>query len=389
MRKVLTSLFVCIALLALAEWGLRRVLFERVSYSNSESIDRQLRERDTATDWTLLFVGDSETRWGIHPAEIDAAFQRKGLAIKSFNHAFDGFGASWWPVVLPALLRQPALSNVEVVVLGVQMIDTHRVVRATGDATCGSLQKPVLTSSFGIDLGLHSLCRSESWDSTLGRDIFGALWSVRYSSAVRSLVLPRTIFGTPGLQFNSAKEGESYRGFEPHRSIDVNQEAYNSEFVRWKAQYIPEQDFQSLPPVAWQQLTAPSGFFDELNRTVVNSGRRLVLFALPTNPVVIDTFRRREDYRRNSELLQKWSVERGVPFVDLGIQDVPNPSQYFSDMRHLSGTGAHSYSRQLGEALATQLGGCDPSRRQSSGHGCPPTSLEPLGEMPLEQIRKR
>lgn len=354
MYKIILSILTCAAALGVAEWGLRQNLFENVSYSNSESIDDQLKERDASKDWNLLFVGDSETRWGIDPAQIDAAFSRNGMSVKSFNHAFDGFGPSWWQKILPPLLQQPALQKVEVVAVGVQMIDAHRAIQAPSD-NCGALQKPVLTSPFAVDLGIDSLCHKETWDAKLGRDIFHDLWVVRYSSAVRSLLLPSSIFASSRLKFNSAKEGESFHGFEPHRSIGENQDAYEQDFVRWKAQYTPAVHFKPLEATVWPELTAASGFFDSLNNSVTASGRRLVLFALPTNPVVIDTFQRRNDYQRNSELLKNWASKNGVIFIDLGVQDVGNPSSYFSDMRHLSGLGARTYSRLLGEALASAM----------------------------------
>jgi hypothetical protein len=98
-------------------------------------------------------------------------------------------------------------------------------------------------------------------------------------------------------------------------------------------------------------MVAPGGYFDELNEIVTRSGRRLALFALPTNPAVIDTFGRRGDYARNTKLLAQWAQRNHVTYVDLGLQDRPDANDYFSDMRHLSGVGALDYSRKLGQAL--------------------------------------
>jgi len=352
-QKIIFTLICCALVLSVGELALRQVLFRHVSYSNSESIDRQLRERNTGTDWNILFIGDSETRWGVNPEEMDNTFSSYGLNVRSFNHAFDGFGASWWPRLLPRLLEQPALKNVEVVALGVQLIDSHRVVSESGE-DCGALQKPVLTSPFAKDLGVASVCRSQSWDAELGKTLFGHLWIVRYSSAVRALILPQIMIGQGQLRFNSRKDGEPIRGFEPHRSIAQDRDTYNQEFERWKAQYQPDRDFVPLQKTVWTELTSPSGFFDQLNETVRSSGRALVLFAVPTNPVLIDTFNRREDYLRNSQLLQDWAAKRGVVFVDAGIQDVDNSDIYFSDMRHLSASGARQYSQKLGQLLASK-----------------------------------
>lgn len=351
MRKIIYALIGCLVVLIAGELALRAVLFRHVSYSNSESIDRQLHERNANPNWNILFIGDSETRWGINPQEVDSAFIASGIRARSFNHAFDGFGASWWPRLLPNLLAQPELKHVEVVVLGVQLIDSHRVVHASGE-DCGDLQKPVLTSPFAKDLGVDSLCGNLTWDAQLAKRLFGGLWTVRYASSVRSLILPQFMQGQRQLKYNSRKDGEAIRGFEPHRSIAQDRDIFEDEFTRWKAQYKPDRDFLPLRQSEWPKLTASSGFFDQLHETVRSQGKTLVLFALPTNPLVIDTFKRRADYLRHSRLLQAWAEARGVVFVDAGIQDVADPDTYFSDMRHLSGEGARQYSQKLGQMLA-------------------------------------
>ena len=351
MRKVSFALFVCLLVFVAVELGLRSVLFERVSYTNSESIDAQLRARNAEAGWNLLFVGDSEVRWGISPEDIDAAFQTAGVEVRTFNHAFDGFGASWWPRLLAPLLDHPSLEKVDVVVVGVQLIDVHRFMRESGE-DCGALQKPVLTSPFAMELGVDSLCRNRSWDAELGRKLCPVCWTVRYPSAVRSLLLPEFMQGMKRISFNSRQDGEPVRGYAPHRAIAQDPESYGAEFERWKAQWVPERDLVPLPPQAWPSLTAPNGFFDGLHQTVLRTGRRLVLFAVPTNPTVIDTFNRRADYKRNSLLLQEWAAKHNVVFIDTGIQDVANSDTYFSDMRHLSSIGSRQYSRQLGQLLA-------------------------------------
>jgi hypothetical protein len=349
MRDAFIAFLLCVAVLAGTEVFLHDALFNKVSYSNSESIDHQLRERNAADDWDILFIGNSETRWGIDPAMIDAAFLRHGIVEKSFNHAFDGFGPSWWPLLLPPILKHPSLRNVRVVVLGVQMINEEHVIRPL-EQERSELQRPVLMSPFAIDLGVEELFRKESWDATLSRKLFSGLWAVRYSSAVRTLLFPTALYGTEQVKFRPRRQGESYHGFEPHMSIDLDQ--YPLQLANWKAQFNEKQDFKPLPPDIWKAMTGNSGFFDELCRIVRSSGKELVLFALPTNPVIIDTFRRRENYHRNADLLRRWAAERNVLFVDFGIQDVQNPTEFFSDVRHLSAAGARSFSWRLGESLA-------------------------------------
>ncbi len=354
MKRIFLVLIACIGGLLPAEMWLRGHLFEHVSYSNSESTDAQLRDRLRDGPWSILFVGDSEVRWGVDPVLIDRGLAEGGVTARSFNHAFDGFGASWWTVILPRVLQSPTLDGVQTVVLGVQMTEEHRFITPTHEH-CGALQRPVLTSSFGIDIGVDNICQSRAWDSQLGRKIFAPLWSVRYASAVRSLLLPQAVSVTPKLTFNSRKAGPPVRGFQPHRSIADDETEANAEFTRWTAQFTPVRDFKPLPSDVWEKMVSEGGFFDAFKAMVNRSGRRLVLFALPTNPLVIDTFQRRDDYIRNSHLLSGWAARNGVTFVDMGIQDRVDASSYFSDMRHLSGVGAAEFSLRLGRALAPTI----------------------------------
>jgi hypothetical protein len=350
-KRILLSLACCLAVLAAGEAWLRGNLFRHVSYTNSESIDAQLQARDGGGRWKMMFVGDSEVRWGIDPEQVDAGFRDAGAETLSFNHAFDGFGASWWPTLLPKVLQSPSLHDVETVVVGVQLTDALSVVQASA-GQCGALQRPVLTSSWAVDHGLDGMCRTRSWDAQLGREAFGMLWTVRYAPAVRSLVLPDAIFRAQRLQFNSRKAEPPRRGFQAHRTIAEDQASFADEFASWKRQWQPERDFRPLPPQVWPGLVAQGGFFDQLQQALAGSGKRLALFALPTNPLVIDTFRRRADYTSNSALLAQWAAAHNVVYVDLGLQDRSDAATYFSDMRHLSGVGARDYSRRLGQAMA-------------------------------------
>ena len=186
-------------------------------------------------------------------------------------------------MLLPRVLQSPALADVKTVAIGVQMTEAHRVLTPSHEH-CGALQRPVLTSAFGIDNGLDGLCQSRTWDSQLGRQVFAPLWSVRYASAVRTLLMPEAVSMTLKLQFNSRKAGDSVRGFQAHRSIAQDEKDAYAEFDRWKAQFNPERDFKLLPPHAWEQMVAAGGFFDEINSTVTRSGRRLFFLRSPRTP---------------------------------------------------------------------------------------------------------
>ena len=351
MKKLLLSALTSVALIAAVETALGARLFDAVSYSNSDAIDSQLRERNGSNDWTMVFVGDSEVRWGINPVEVDKAYQSRGLHARTFNHAFDGFGASWWEKVAPALLNHPSMKSVQTVAVGMQLIEPHSVLKVPTD-NCGALQRPVITSSFGTDLGLQNLCGNETWDARLGKSTFGFLWSVRYAPAVRTMLMPAFLYSEDKIPLNSASVGPQIRGYQAHSSIADNPAAYEGEFARWAAQYDPVTDFKPLDPDRWSDMTKSGGFFDQLEASITKSGRKLVLFALPTNPSLIDTFHRRDDYLRNSKLLTDWARKHGVRYIDLGIRDGVDRNSNYSDIRHLSGSGADAYSLELGMALA-------------------------------------
>ena len=243
--------------------------------------------------------------------------------------------------------------------LGVQMVGVHRfwddVIEARKSPQCGDLQRPVLTSGSGIDLGLASICkgRSDSLTSLVG-GIGDKLWLIRYRSVVKSLILP----GGYGrvLPFNSAKRGDGFRGYVGYRPIEENPSEFETQFVRWRHQFDGYAEAVMLGrclrklgsvwgntedmPIVWQIV------FETL-------GWSRSFFALPTNPLAIDTFGRRGDYVRNSKLLSKWVAGRSVIFVDLGLLDRSDAYQYFSDMRHLSYIGAKDFSRRLAVAIAS------------------------------------
>jgi hypothetical protein len=109
--------------------------------------------------------------------------------------------------------------------------------------------------------------------------------------------------------------------------------------------------FKPLPPEAWQRMVAPGGYFDEWARLVRQLGWTPAFFALPTNPILIDEKDRRDDYARNSRLLDAWARQRGETFVDLGIRDNVPMEIHYSDHRHLSVNGAPVFSSELARAL--------------------------------------
>lgn len=353
MKKVAFLIACVVTITSLVELLLRRNLFDTVSYSNSRAVDLQLRQRDSTDQWTMLLIGDSEVRWGIDPKGIESAFAKAGITERVFNHAMDGFGAGQWAVLYQLISAQHSLGNVRRVGLGVQLIEEHRFQdRVSATSTCsGALRRPILDSAFGTDLGLDALCFDGNWEARLARAVSKPLWLTRYRPAVKELVWGRYFPSSRVIEINSSAIGDAYQGFEPHSPISATRQNFTEEFPRWRGQFDPQRDFRPLPPDAWPAMVASDGFFDRFANVIRRSGREPFFFALPTNPLVIDTFNRRSDYVRNSGLLSAWARSRGVVFVDLGIQDRDDADQYFSDVRHLSVAGAADYSFRLGVAL--------------------------------------
>ncbi len=342
--------------LCLGEFWLRDYLWEYASYSNSDSIDQQLKEWKGRQKWDVVFIGDSEVRWGVNPIAFEEGVVSQGRQhISAFNHGFDGFGGSWWSVILPKIFKNRFDSkSIQYIAIGVQMIgnDTFWEEMASLEMSknCGALQHPVLTSSFGIDFGLDEFCNSKSGkiDQIFNKFDFN-LWFLRYRSAIKSIFLDET---GKMLRFNSAKSGNGFRGFEPHNPIKNNLESFNSDFARWKKQFDGQpHSLSPLPLKIWEDMVNYGGYFDRMTDLVRSLGAEPIFFALPTNPLVIDYFHRRSDYIRNSDLLAKWAKSRGVIEINLGILDRQDPEYYFSDMRHLSYYGAEDFSKRLAISL--------------------------------------
>lgn len=368
MRTLIYLLSLFLLPVSAGEAWLREHLWKHASYTNSASIDRQLNEWSGRGRWDIAFIGDSEVRWGINPIAFSSALSKAGQPRWStFNHAFDGFGGSWWSILIPHVFDQDHPANrPRFIALGVQMIEDHYFWDAASASqivsNCGDLQKPVLKSPYAIDKGLHRVCDAEP--DPLGawvNDLVGQLWLIRYRSAVKSLVIPPGPGAT--LAFNSAKSGEGFQGYEPHRPIAVNPEEFEAEFERWKHQFEGHpQALTSLPVGTWERLVDYGGYFDRMAALIRATGAEPIFFALPTNPLVIDFFHRREDYAKNTKLLKRWAADRGEILVNLGIEDRANARLYFSDMRHLSYLGAGDFSGRLAVALSEE-----PVFRQRAG----------------------
>ena len=356
---VLLLIFLLIPL-GISELWLRNNLWQYASYTNSASIDQQLRERDSRPSWDFVFVGDSEVRWGINPIAFETGLLTNGApALSAFNHGFDGFGGSWWSMMMPKIFNKDQKSHLNrYVVVGVQMVGYedfwNNTAKTYRGENCGELQRPVLTSAFGIDIGMEDVCRLKTGlvDNFISK-ANNPFWLIRYRSAIKSIILPGT---NNQLSFNSAKSGDGFRGFEPHAPIANNPHEFEAEFSRWRKQFDGHPEALSpMPPEVWKKMVAYGGYFDRMSDLIRSLGAEPIFFALPTNPIIIDYFQRRKDYLRHSALLHEWSINRGVIAIDLGILDREDANIYFSDMRHLSYIGAVDFSNRLAGAIAAHL----------------------------------
>lgn len=337
------------------EWFARHRLFAVASYSNSETIDLKVAELKSRRDWKAIVLGDSETRWGVDPAQLEQAAPE--ALSPTLNLAFDGFGGGLWSVMIGHFDWRALAPDLRYLILGVQLIDTDSIPGQGARLPCGDLQKPVLTSPFARDMGFHHLCEPPTFASRIEDRAGGISAVVRYRAALKHLLLSRSGTGKGHLSRNSAATGPAVRGFQPHQPIAARRAEYerekNASFAEWSKNPAA---FQPLAPGAWDRMVAPGGYFDHWKATAGRMGVQLVLFALPTNPHLIDARHRRGDYARNSVLLRAWAEANGAVFIDLGVNDRVPMDTHYSDHRHLSGTGAAAFSAALGKALAPRLG---------------------------------
>src|SRR5678809_1561496 len=81
-RRSLTLLTVGILTIAPMiglEFWVRKRLFDRVSYTNSVSLDHSIKMLRSCKDCNVLLLGDSEVRWGFDPSAIDSSLHKAGI----------------------------------------------------------------------------------------------------------------------------------------------------------------------------------------------------------------------------------------------------------------------------------------------------------------------
>ncbi len=323
-------------------------LYGQVSLTNSPELDAKLRTfQERGRDFNLIAIGSSEVRWGISPDDIDAGFRETaGVDLtQSFNFGMDGFtqGIAYLFFERTGLLDDRTRPGV--LLVGVNLgenVSLPRLEFAPG--TCGSLQKPILTSALGKGAGLHVVCEEPATSARL-RKVTDQFWLFRERSAVRDLIV--------GARPRPAAPEIEPNGFHPHLSAGA---AAIADFLAGLEQMRVNEPERFIAPSreAWLRAFELDGFFPTVAAYARERDLLPVFFALPTNPVSIDAFGLESAIDANSKLLRSWADANDAVFIDLGVQRDLDPAIDYADFRHLSGAGGRTYSRGLGGALAKE-----------------------------------
>lgn len=347
-------IFFVLPLLFIEIW-VSQDLFNHVSYTNSQNMDPQIKYFEGRNDWEFVAFGSSEVKWGIQPTQIEKALAAKDISASGFNLGFDGFNENFYLSILPFLKLPQRLTKFHLALIGINLIEEKQILPSNFDEgyPCdGILQRAVLKSAFAKDYDLYHLCNSTSRKQALVEPIENLSQIVRYRQSLRSLILGNTrsqdFIGTIS---NNLKQYSN--GFHAHKSAKDNKDEVEVDYERFLAQEKTHPHlFQPMKSDAWSNLLQPDGFFERWANYFTKNQVLPVFFALPTNPLMIDAQRRREDYQRNSKLMKDWAKKNNVLFIDLGLLDNYDKSIDYSDHRHLSGFGGERYSYELGKALA-------------------------------------
>ncbi len=355
-RWGLAALLIALPFLALEVW-VRTQLFQHVSYSNSRSLDATWKALNAQRDWNVLYIGDSEVRWGFDPGAADGELANAGLKSRGFNLGIDGFSGPLSAVILGHIGLKQRFPALKVAVIGTQLIETHRPrpIARHGDLDCdGALQRPIFESPMAKDLGFAALCRKPHWTTAVVGPLESLSAVLRYRQALRSWLLERFEQPRKPIGMNSNSLAHQTNGFQPHKPIREDRRNFEQAWTARQRDVAANPQLRApLDPKAWRELVSPGGYFDRWAELFRTHGVLPVFVALPTNPVLIDLKKRRPEYARNSATLKAWAARRDdVMFIDLGIKDSYEAEGDFADFRHLSIHGAKRFSRELGARLA-------------------------------------
>jgi len=349
-------LFLLVLPLLALEWFVNNRLFDSVSYTNSISLDRQIAALDNRSDWKIVFIGSSEVRWGISPLDFDKgvleASQGSLKPMPAFNFGIDGFSPGLLFRVLELGDFRSYFPEAEVIMVGINLAEQNFIAdRGYQPGACGAMQRPVLTSSFGKDWQVDSICTSPEKMVRFASP-FEWLGIFRYRSSLREYLLRKQDEDFIPMQSNGLEH--TLRGYQPHRSIDEARRNFELSWDRrLEEKRLHPERFAPLDEEIWPRMINDHRFFSRWVELGEELGVRIVFFALPTSPLFFRLYDRRKDYARNSKLLRAWAEAAETKFLDLGIQDQLDVEHHYSDHRHLSQYGAPDYSYRLGAAWAS------------------------------------
>jgi len=354
---------VCLALLVAAapfaalEYFARRHLFDLTTYTQSEKLDVSWRRLASTPGVNVAVFGSSEALYGIDPAVLDRVSREHRCSVRAFNLGIEGFGPSFYEVLLNHLDIRELLPDLKVALIVVNMIeplDTLPLTRETGfdcKTMIGELQRSVFTSPFGQDHGLAALCRPQEqdrWWKPIDDSIARSSAAYRYRASLRTLVLDQSNGRRPEADRRMARVTD--RGF--YEASDMTQGNYGLLVNRWKTQIRPKEWGPPPPPETWSAYMQVGGILDRLAAEFRAKGVVPIFVAAPTNPMMIDDTGRRAFYVNNAKLLSAWVQRQGIGFVDTGPLDGFDPRADFEDHRHTSAQGARKFTAIIANSLA-------------------------------------
>lgn len=335
---ILTVILLAIAEVILHVPAIRNVLPpSRIYYSNDveprlQALNSTLRSEGRVD---VLFIGSSIVRTNFRPIVFDSVVQEvAGREVVSFNGGLSG---------LP-----PA---------GVRLYLQHFFLpRVNPTVVFQGIRYPELVLSHpasSVESLAHGLVEPLWMDPTLPN---------RVRATIREHV---ELFQFQGLLAGIVQD----RRFPPRWA-----EPYEIDSRGWNARHkdVTErvsrgemEPLESHDDAVWDRDAAQRGLeiVREIARLVRSRGSEFVLVNVPEHAGRYGTPASREDYREYLNLVERFSEEMGIPFIDVTNGD---PSAYgkdawFNDGHHMTAEGAHHFTVPLARRWARQIAGAGPS----------------------------
>lgn len=342
-------------LMALEFWT-RTKLFDHVSYTNSVTFDRTWKALKEDRAWNVMYIGNSEVRWGFSTGAFDGRFAEAGLPAYSLNFAIDGLNFSRSIRMFQRLDLQDRLPNLKVAVIGVQLTDAHAPYHGDGadKIDCGSdLMRPLFHSPWAKDQKFDALCEDFKAPNPALQFLESNLATVRYRAQLREAALSGLEKSSLVIRSGSSAMPMTGTGYHPHYPITFVRANYEDGLRRlYEDKAKDPKDYEPMNPSVWPRLVEQGEIFDQWAELFEKIGVTPVFVALPTNPERINVADRAADYRRNSAFMSEWAARTGRIYVDLGMPEDKDIDILYSDHRHLSFIGAARFTSRLASVLA-------------------------------------